>query len=276
VLLHHAPVVLEEEEEEASGEGQVLPFLLQIPSRLFKVEREFRPREYLKDVEFDMLAAAAVLVLSSSAWSGATRLPTRVHASSYRPSTMLDRPMTISGNNVDLTDSMKAYVEDKVGAVLDKFGPMVSRCDAHLSVIHNPRVAASDTCEVVVFSKGAVVRAAERSESMYSSIDLVASKLGRKLRKLKERRQDKSAALPTPELVESTIAEADETYAPEPAPTVVRRKKFPMPKQSLEDAMLCLEYVDHDFYVFRSEESGEVCVLYKRNEGGLGLIEPED
>ena len=68
---------------------------------------------------------------------------------------------------------------------------MSQRCDTHLSVMRNPAVADSDVAEVVVFCKGEVVRAEERSPSMYSSIDLVADKVARKLRKVKERREGK-------------------------------------------------------------------------------------
>lgn len=219
-----------------------------------------------------LLALSAVLA-SAGAWR-APRPAVRARASRMAAVRMYETPITISGNNVELTEAMKAYVDEKVGAALSKFVPMVSRCDAHLSVIRNARVAQGHTCEVVCFSKGAVIRAAERSESMYSSIDLVAAKLARKLRKLKERRQDKGDRVPTNELFE-----ADEPAAvDEPvldAASVVRTKRFQMPPQTLEDAIVCLEYVDHPFYVFRNSASGEINVIYKRNEGGIGLIEPD-
>jgi len=66
-----------------------------------------------------------------------------------------------------------------------------------------------------------------------------------------------------------------EGYAPVEDVSVVRRKKFPMPPISIEDATLCLDYLDHDFYVFRNSETKEINVVYRRAEGGVGLIEPE-
>ena len=57
---------------------------------------------------------------------------------------------------------------------------------------------------------------------------------------------------------------------------VVKRKVFQMPKQSVETAVDCLEYIDHDFYLFRNEDSGEINLVYKRNHGGVGLITPQD
>jgi len=194
--------------------------------------------------------------------------------------TATDDPMAqITANNLDMTDAMRDYVQDKIGSVVNKYGSLVSRCDTHLSVINNPRVTESDTCEVVVFSKGVVIRAAERSESMYSSIDLVAAKLGRKLRKLKERKfgsKSSHKAPRTQEVVEDTLDDVDVGEEPVDLSQLVRRKRFPMPAQSVNDALVCLEYIDHDFYVFRNEETNEVNVIYKRREGGIGLIEPDN
>ncbi|KAJ1616556.1 ribosomal protein S30Ae/sigma 54 modulation protein [Pavlovales sp. CCMP2436] len=211
------------------------------------------------------------------AYSSPRGLVRGARASRLASAQMLAGSITITGNNIELTESLRNYVDEKIGAVVSKHGHGdVTRCDAHLSVIQNPRVPLTDTFEVVIFSKGTVVRAAERSESMYSSIDLVASKIGRKLQQLKSRRQDKSGRTSTATTAGAFEAEVAEA-AVEPTPSatsIVRRKQFPMPKQSLEDAMMCLEYLGHDFYVYRNE-AGEVNVLYKRNEGGLGLIEPE-
>ena len=135
-----------------------------------------------------------------------------------------------------------------------------------------------DVAEVVVFCKGEVVRAEERSPSMYSSIDLVADKVARKLRKVKERKEGKRSK---PKLKVS-LAEAIEATALEEEPplfdatTLIRKKKYPMPEQSLVDAMVCMDGLDHDFYMFKSEETGQINVIYKRKEGGLGLIEPDE
>ncbi len=66
---------------------------------------------------------------------------------------------------------------------------IVTKCDVHLSVIHNPRVKLSHCAEVTVSVKGLVMRTSERSENMYASIDMVADGLARKLRKFKERKK---------------------------------------------------------------------------------------
>ncbi|KAJ1460421.1 ribosomal subunit interface protein [Pelagophyceae sp. CCMP2097] len=178
----------------------------------------------------------------------------------------------ISANNLKMTDSMRAYVEEKIGSTVARYD-MVTRCDTHLSVLRNPAVSDTDSCEVVVFAEGTVVRAAERSSSMYAAIDLVAAKISRKLRKVKERREDRSQKKdPLREAVYETEP-SDEPVAP--PQEIIRTKAFPMPAQTLEDAKFCLDALDHDFYMFLSAETGKMSVLYKRHEGGLGLIQPE-
>ena len=206
--------------------------------------------------------------------------PVRGRRSRHAPSMVLSDGAisTVSANNLKMTDSMRDYVEDKIGTVISKFAGVAQRCDTHLSVMRNPSVADSDVAEVVVFCKGEVVRAEERSPSMYSSIDLVADKVARKLRKVKERKEGKRSK---PKLKVS-LAEAIEATALEEEPplfdatTLIRKKKYPMPEQSLVDAMVCMDGLDHDFYMFKSEETGQINVIYKRKEGGLGLIEPDE
>ena len=143
--------------------------------------------------------------------------------------------------------------------------------------MRNPAVADSDVAEVVVFCKGEVVRAEERSPSMYSSIDLVADKVARKLRKVKERREGKrnkpQLKMSLGEMLEDPVEMEPEVFD---ATSLIRRKTHAMPAQSLSDAMICMDGLDHDFYMFTNEETGKINVMYKRKEGGLGLIEPEN
>lgn len=123
---------------------------------------------------------------------------------------------------------------------------------------------------------------------MYASIDNVADRLARKLVKYKERRlagwhggdsmgEDMALAFPQTDEDEEestgtvTMGEED-PFAPE----VTKIRSFDLSKPiSLNEAIFALDYVDHDFYVFKDEESGEVSVVYKRNAGGVGLIQPE-
>jgi putative sigma-54 modulation protein len=152
----------------------------------------------------------------------------------------------------------------------------------HLSVARNPRVP-QQTAEVTVFANGTVIRAQERSENLYASIDLVAGKLTRQLRRYKDRHGDHHHspghhASTTPSLAElagddavtGSLLEGKEPALPSPG---VRRKYFAMPSMSLDEALHQLELIDHDFYLFRDASSGELQVVYHRNHGGFGVIQ---
>jgi len=120
---------------------------------------------------------------------------------------------------------------------------------------------------------------------MYGTIDLVSDTIFMKLRKYKEKRIDRKRGtaearmdpVVLPEEVEDSDTEED-VYNDLDASVnmdVVKEKSFPMPPMSVEDAVVSLEYIDHDFYVFRNEKTSEVNVVYKRNSGGVGHIQPE-
>ena len=162
---------------------------------------------------------------------------------------------------------------------------MVKEADVHLSVARNPRIP-QQTAEVTVFANGTVIRAQERSENLYASIDLVASKLSRQLRRYKERHADhhhsaghKASITPSTESVleessiDESLLEGKEVHLPNPG---VRRKYFPMIPMSVEKAREQLDLIDHDFYLFREEETRELQVIYKRNHGGYGVIQARD
>jgi ribosomal subunit interface protein len=103
-------------------------------------------------------------------------------------------PITVTGNNIVLTPALESYVTNKIEKVLSKHSSsrLVNEiaCTVHLSVSKNPKVADGHTAEVVTVLKGATVRVAESSPDMYSSVDLVADRLSRKLQKYKKRKMN--------------------------------------------------------------------------------------
>ena len=186
--------------------------------------------------------------------------------------------LLIHGRNLDVTPALREYTETKLERAIHHFDDLVKEADVHLSVARNPRVP-QQTAEVTVFANGTVIRAKERSENLYASIDLVASKLARQLRRFKERHSDhghrttptaENDVLLTERPTEDSLLEGKEAQLPSPG---VRRKYFAMPAMSLEEARHQLEMIDHDFYLFRDKESGELQVIYHRNHGGFGVIQ---
>ena len=190
--------------------------------------------------------------------------------------------LLIHGRNLDVTPALRDYTETKLDRAIHHFNDLVQEADVHLSVARNPRVP-QQTAEVTVFANGTVIRAQERSENLYASIDLVASKLARQLRRFKDRTSDhhhspghRATETPATEAVlndspvEESLLDGKEAQLPNPG---VRRKYFAMPPMSVDDARHQLDLIDHDFFLFRDRDSDELQVIYRRNHGGYGVIQ---
>ena len=188
----------------------------------------------------------------------------------------------IHGKNLELTGALKEYTEAKIEKATHHYKDIVKEADIHLSIEKNPRVS-FQTAEVTIFANGTVIRAEEKTENLYSSIDLVSNKLCRKLRKYKERNKKtihnnqfknrESFPIENTEsrfLDEALLKEGIEASLPEPS---IKNKYFEMNPISTKEARKQLDLIDHDFYVFRNKKNNELQVIYKRNHGGYGLIQ---
>lgn len=183
--------------------------------------------------------------------------------------------LVIQGKNIEITDAIRDYVSQKIDKAVSHFQALTTEVDVNLSVARNPRITSNQAAEVTIYANGTVIRAEEKTENLYASIDLVADKIARKLRKYKERKNDKSRPKTSVAVVEQQPAPAPNgDRAPEMPEEVVRNKYFAMPPMSVRDALEQLKLVDHDFFVFRNADSGEINVIYERNHGGYGLIQP--
>ena len=193
--------------------------------------------------------------------------------------------LLIHGRNLEITPALRDYTQTKLERATSHFGDAVREADVHLSVARNPRVP-QQTAEVTVFANGTVIRAQERSENLYASIDLAAGTLARQLRRWKERHSDHHhshghSASHTPSTdvvndastVEASLLQGREAELPDPG---VRRKYFAMPPMGLEEARRQLDLIDHDFYLFREKESDQLQVIYRRNHGGYGVIQARE
>ena len=188
----------------------------------------------------------------------------------------------IHGKNLELTGALKEYTQAKIEKATHHYKDIVKEADIHLSIEKNPRVS-FQTAEVTIFANGTVIRAEEKTENLYSSIDLVSNKLCRKLRKYKEKnnktthnnqfKNKKSFPIETTEsnfLDGALVKEGIEASLPEPS---IKNKYFEMNPISSKEARKQLDLIDHDFYVFRNKKTNELQVIYNRNHGGYGLIQ---
>jgi putative sigma-54 modulation protein len=185
--------------------------------------------------------------------------------------------LVIQGKNIDVSEAIRNHVQHKVDKAVMHFEHLLTEVDVHLSVARNPRISADrQTAEVTMYVNGSVVRAQESSENLYTSIDLVADKIARQLRKYKEKRQGrereplKTVAAVTDQPVEDLLQQRQ----PELPADVLRMKYFSMPPMTVDEALDHLQLVDHDFYMFRNAATGEINVIYERNHGGYGVLQP--
>tara|TARA_Y100001978_G_scaffold203403_1_gene228966 strand:+ start:2396 stop:2980 length:585 start_codon:yes stop_codon:yes gene_type:complete len=188
----------------------------------------------------------------------------------------------IHGKNIELTGALKEYTESKISKATNHYKDIVKEADIHLSIEKNPRVSLQ-SAEVTIFANGIIIRAEEKSDNLYSSIDLVSNKLCRKLRKYKERTNninnktkiqykdsdyDNNSNL----LLEARDFLKDGIKGDLPEPSI-KNKYFEMKPISINEARKQLDFIDHDFYFFRNNANNELQVIYKRNHGGYGLIQ---
>ena len=187
--------------------------------------------------------------------------------------------LVIQGKNIEITDAIREYVNQKIEKAVSHFQSLTTEVDIHLSVARNPRINPKQTAEVTIYANGSVIRAEESTESLYASIDLVADKIARQLRKFKEKRHDNKtqSSAKTVTVVDEhpVVADLIGDRTPELPAEVVRTKYFAMPPMTVQQALEQLQIIDHDFYMFRNAETGEINVLYERKtHGGYGVIQP--
>ncbi len=182
----------------------------------------------------------------------------------------------VKGRNITVTDALHSYAEEKL-VKLGKNLNSASRLELELFCEKNPRIEDNQVAEATIFTKGPVLRAKATSPDMYASIDKVADKLGRQVRKYRSKLVSHDAhvrgSLPTDaglEPLDLDLSDEDE----EDGPRIVKTKQFSIKPMSAEEASLQMELVGHDFFVFRNADTNETNVLYRRRDGDYGLIEP--
>jgi putative sigma-54 modulation protein len=196
----------------------------------------------------------------------------------------------IKGRNVTVTDALQDYANEKIEHVhkllLQRKIDEVTRVELELSVEKNPSIPEPCIAEATVFTRGPVIRAQESSTDMYAAIDLVTDKLQRRVKKYHDKvhgktrhGHDKIAMPAEPELAPVAAGAAAEEFgaeAPGENGRIVKTKQFALKPMSVNEATLQLELVGHDFFVFTNAESNRTNVVYRRNDGHYGLIEPAE
>jgi putative sigma-54 modulation protein len=177
--------------------------------------------------------------------------------------------LQVKGKNVDVTDSLKDYALQKLGK-LEKHLNDAARLELELQVEKNPSISENQVAEATVWTKGPVLRARESSSDMKASIDLLVEKLERQARRYRDKRRHGHARGNHDQAPEGIPVVADEE-----GPFIVKTKQFAVKPMTPEEAVLQLELIGHDFFVFQNADTNEVNVVYRRRDGNYGLIEPQ-
>ncbi|AZR73833.1 ribosomal subunit interface protein [Anoxybacter fermentans] len=177
--------------------------------------------------------------------------------------------ISIYGKNLEVTNALKNYVEEKVGKIEKYFNDAFIEAQVGLEVEKDRHIV-----EVTIKVDGLLLRGEESSGDMYASIDGVIDKLERQVhkyktrinRKIRERKKEFKLNLANSFIVDD-IEEVE--------PKIVKTKRFAIKPMSVEEAIMQMDLIGHDFFVFVNAATEEVNVVYKRKNGQYGLLEPE-
>ena len=174
--------------------------------------------------------------------------------------------LVIKAKNMEVTDWLREYVEAKIGK-LDRYLPSISEARVELSTEKVKSAQDSQEVQVNLRSNGTILRAEERTDDIFASIDAVSDKIHRQIARYKGKRRDRGRRLRGESL---PIEELEEE-----AHRVVRVKQFSMFPMTQDEAIEQMELLGHDFFVFFNREVEGINVLYRRKDGDYGLIQPE-
>lgn len=172
----------------------------------------------------------------------------------------------IRGSKLEITEAMESYAKEKISR-LEKY--LENSDDTHATIlvkIHGHL----HTVEVTIPLKNFILRAEESKDDFYAAIDTVTDKLERQIRKNKTRiaaKKNKEVKDFAYDYIQSIEEESEEK--------IVKRKKIEVKPMDEEEAILQMELLGHEFYLYKDIETGEPAVIYKRKDGDYGIIEAE-
>lgn len=171
----------------------------------------------------------------------------------------------VRGKNIEVTEALKDYVEKRLSK-LEKFIEDVRVAQVTLSV-----EGESHKVEVTIPLNGVILRGEEETEDMYSSIDLVVDKLEKQIDKYKTKLYRRYRGIG---FRKSLVNELESSGEPVEQFKIVRTKRFALKPMDVEEAVMQMNLLGHNFFVFFNSATDEVNVVYRRNDGNFGLIEP--
>ncbi len=184
--------------------------------------------------------------------------------------------VSISARHVNITPRLEEVIHEKIGQ-LDRYLDGLDRADVHLEEARNPRIQDKQICEVVVEGHGHHLRSKVHAPDPFTAVDLAAAKLERQIRKLRTKIQrrhqgDGSSIRDAPFGVSPEAVDAVDSEE-EPLPEIVKTKRFHLGPLTADDAVLKMELLGHGFFFFINKETNRSAVVYRRDDGDVGLID---
>lgn len=182
--------------------------------------------------------------------------------------------VTVSSRHVELTAALRGAAEERIGR-LSRFLDGMDRAEVHLYEERNPRIAdKKDVCEVTLEGHGHHVRTKVAAADPFAAVDAAAQKLEHQLHKLKTKLVGRSHPRNRSN-GHAVVPDLDDLDDLEPTSEIIRTKQLSSKPMTVEEAVLQLELLGHDFYLFTNASTERANVLYRRKAGGIGLIEQE-
>ncbi|WP_414044750.1 ribosome hibernation-promoting factor, HPF/YfiA family [Macrococcus equi] len=177
----------------------------------------------------------------------------------------------IHGDNITVTDAIRNHIEEKLSK-LERYFTNVPDANAHVKV--KTYQDGKSKVEVTIPLKNVTLRAEERHDDLYAAVDLIVEKLERQVRKHKtkvnrkfrEKGIEKEVFPSLPEVEEGPAEKEDEIE-------IIRSKQFDLKPMDAEEAVLQMNLLGHDFFIFNDAKTNDTNIVYKRKDGKYGLIE---
>lgn len=174
----------------------------------------------------------------------------------------------IHGRNFEISPRLQEYVEAKASR-LDRYLGTINEVRVDLAVENTRSAQDSQVAQFTVRSKKTILRAEERSDDMFASIDAVLDKLHRQIERYKGKRQQRKRGS------EIELDLMPEEMEGEPGREIVRVKRFEVLPMSADEAIEQMELLGHDFFIFYNAEDAALNLIYRRKDGNYGLLQPE-
>lgn len=182
----------------------------------------------------------------------------------------------IKSKNLELDEKIKSYVERKIKDKIEKVLDKIIKLEVKFMFEKNPRINMNNIIEVTIFTNGSVIKATDSGTDVFEAVDRVNGKLERQVKKYREKLISRGRKGDNLKEAGGPVSSDPETvtWDVQDRKTIVKTKTFALKPVPPEEAVLEMELLGHDFFVFINSETGRTAVVYRRKDKNYGLIEP--